>query len=131
MSNRKVREEIEKKTNTKVYEAYKKQESFITNYQICKAYFHDLSCGVLCLVEKILKEKYNLPWQEKFIRRAVLEARGKNNPTISIPQFNFEETTHNILSKYVKRNFSTIVIDQRGGNRDYPFMLRDIIEKNS
>lgn len=114
----------------KIYSAYKKQESLMTNYQICKAFFHDQSCSLMCLVEKILKEKYNLPWQLKFIRKATMEARGKSNATISIPQFKFEETTSNILSKYIKRNFNVILADQRG-NREYPFMLRDIIEKYS
>jgi len=131
MSNRKVREQIKaKNTNTKVYDAYKKQESVITNYQVCKAFFHDPSISILGLVEKILKEKYNLPWQAKFIRKAIMEARGKSNAVISIPQFKFEETTHNILSKYVRRNFNVILADQRQ-NREYPFMLRDIIEKYS
>ena len=122
-----------KKTQTKsekIYSEYKKRESFLTNYQICKAFFHDPSCSVTCLVEKILKEKYNLPWQFKFIRRATMATRGQSNALISIPQFKFEETTHNILSKYVKRNFSTILADQQS-NRDYPFMFRDIIEKYS
>lgn len=131
MSNKRVRQEIEaKNAKSKAYEAYKKQESLITNYQICKAFFHDPTCSILCLVEKILKEKYNLPWQEKFIRKATMDARGKTNAVISIPQFKFEETTANILSKYVKRNFNVILADQRQ-NREYPFMLRDIVEKYS
>ena len=111
----------------KIYSEYKKRESFLTNYQICKAFFHDPSCSVICLVEKILKEKYNLPWQFKFIHKAAMEARGKSNALITIPQFKYEETTHNILSKYVKRNFDTIIADQKS-NKNYPFMFRDIIE---
>lgn len=131
MSNRKVREQLERiNAKSKAYEEYKKKASLVTDYQICKAYFHDPTCSILCLVEKILKEKYNLPWQEKFIRRATMDARGKTNAVISIPQFKFEETTANILSKYVKRNFGTIFADQRQ-NREYPFMLRDIVEKYS
>ena len=114
----------------KIYAQYKKQESFLTDYQICKAFFHDPSCSVTCLVEKILKEKYNLPWQLKFIRKATMAARGKSNAVISIPQFKFEETTHTILSKYIRRNFDTILADQQS-NREYPFMFRDIIEKYS
>lgn len=114
----------------KLYAQYKKQESLISNYQMCKAFFHDPNCSVLTLVGRILKEKYNLPWQEKFIRLATLSARGKTNATISIPQFKFEETTHNILSKYVKKNFSVMVADQMR-NREYPFMFRSIIEKFS
>ena len=75
MSNRKIREQIEaRNANTKVYDAYKKQESVITNYQVCKAFFHDQSVSILGLVEKILKEKYNLPWQAKFIRKAIMES---------------------------------------------------------
>lgn len=131
MSNRKVREQLERiNAKSKAYEEYKKKASLVTDYQICKAYFHDPTCSILCLVEKILKEKYNLPWQEKFIRMATMEARGKTNAVISIPKFKFEETTANILSKYVKRNFGTILADQRQ-NREYPFMLRDIVEKYS
>ena len=66
----------------------------------------------------------------KYIRAATMAARGKSNAVISIPQFKFEETTANILSKYIKRNFNVILADQRS-NREYPFMLRDIIEKYS
>ena len=131
MSNRKVREQLERiNAKSKAYEEYKKKSSLVTDYQICKAFFHDPTCSILCLVEKILKEKYNLPWQEKFIRKATMDARGKTNAVISIPQFKFEETTANILSKYVKRNFNVILADQRQ-NREYPFMLRDIVEKYS
>lgn len=122
-----------KKTQSKseqIFAQYKKQASFLTDYQICKVFFHDPSCSVTCLIEKILKEKYNLPWQLKFIRKATMAARGKSNAVISIPQFKFEETTHSILSKYIRRNFDTILADQQS-NRDYPFMFRDIIEKYS
>ena len=127
-----MKKEIKKpqSKSEKIYAAYKKQESLMTNYQICKAFFHDSSCSLMCLVEKILKEKYNLPWQLKFIRKATMDARGKCSAVISIPQFKFEETTQNILSKYIRRNFDTILADQQS-NREYPFMFRDIIEKYS
>lgn len=133
MSNRKVREQLERiNAKSKAYEEYKKKASLVTDYQICKAYFHDPTCSILCLVEKILKEKYNLPWQEKFIRMATMEARGKTNAVISIPKFKFEDTSANILAKYVKRHFNAIIDDQKeNDNRAYPFMLRDIIEKHS
>lgn len=131
MSNRRVREEIEAKiAYERVYDKYHEKESVITNYQICKAFFHDQSLSIIGVVEKVLKEKYNLPWQLKFIRKALMDARGQRNATISIPQFKFEETTHTILSKFVKKNFAIILADQRV-NREYPFMLRDIIEKYS
>ena len=131
-TNKNMKKEVKKtqSKSEKIYAQYKKQESFLTDYQICKAFFHDPSCSVLCLVEKILKEKYNLPWQLKFIRKATMAARGKSNAVITIPQFKFEETTHAILSKYIRRNFDTILADQQS-NREYPFMFRDIIEKYS
>ena len=97
---------------------------------MCKAYFHDSSASIIGVVELILKEKYNLPWQMKFIRKATLDARGKNNPIISIPQFKYEEKVNDIISKFVHRNFEKMVADQKE-NSSYPFAFRDIIEKVS
>ena len=131
MSNSRVRKELEKREReTKKFAAYQKVESLILNYQMCKAYFHDSSASIIGVVELILKEKYNLPWQMKFIRKATLDARGKNNPIISIPQFKYEEKVNDIISKFVHRNFEKMVADQKE-NSSYPFAFRDIIEKIS
>lgn len=131
MSNSRVRKELEKREReTKKFAAYQKVESLILNYQMCKAYFHDSSASIIGVVELILKEKYNLPWQMKFIRKATLDARGKNNPLISIPQFKYEEKVNDIISKFVHRNFEKMVADQKE-NSSYPFAFRDIVEKVS
>ena len=131
MSNSKVRKQLEAlEARNKFFDSYKKIESVILNYQMCKAYFHDQSASIIGVVELILKEKYNLPWQLKFIRKATMEARGKSNPLISIPQFKYEERVNDILSKFVRKNFDKMVSDQKK-NSNYPFALRDIIEKNS
>ena len=102
----------------------------ILNYQMCKAYFHDLSASIIGVAELILKNKYNLPWQAKFINKALMSARGKNNPVVSIPQFKYEERLHDILSKFVKKHFEDMVIDQKK-NSTYPFAFRNLMEKNS
>ena len=131
MSNSKVRKQLEAlEAKGKKYSEYQKIESLLLNYQLCKAYFHDQSASILTIVETILRQKYNLPWQLKFIRKAVMDARGKKNPTIAIPQFKYEETEHGILSKFVKHNFDKIVADQKK-NSEYPFAFRDLMEKNS
>lgn len=131
MSNSKVRKQLEAiEAKTKKYSEYKKIESLLLNYQLCKAYFHDSGASILTIVETILRQKYNLPWQLKFIRKAVMDARGKKNPTITIPQFKYEETEHDILSKFVMYNFDKIVADQKK-NSTYPFEFRDLMEKNS
>ena len=93
MSNSKVRKQLEARSkNEKLLEAYKKKADLILNYQMCKAYYKDSGLSILAIVEKILKMKYNLPWQEKLIRKALNEARGKTNATITIPQFKYEKS---------------------------------------
>lgn len=114
----------------KKYSEYTKVESLLLNYQMCKAYFHDQSASIIGVAELILKEKYNLPWQMKFIRRVLMDARGKSNPMISIPQFKYDERLHDILSKFVKKNFDKMAADQKK-NSAYPFVFRDLMEKNS
>jgi len=131
MSNSRVRKALEaKERETKKYNEYKKIETLLTNYQMCKAFFNDQGASIMGIVESILKQKYNLPWQLKFIRRATMEARGKKNALIAIPQFKYEEHVNDILSKFVKKNFDKMVADQKK-NGNYPFIFRDIIEKNS
>ena len=123
MSNKKVREQLEaQEAKNKFINAYKSKADF----QMCKAYFKDSGLSVLAIVEKILKAKYNLPWQEKLIKRALNDARGKNNPLISIPQFKFEKNTHDILADYVIKNFDKMVLDHKR-NGMYPLKLREIL----
>ena len=131
MSNRKVRKQLEAiEAKTKKYSEYIKIETLLLNYQMCKAYFHDQSASIIGVAELILKEKYNLPWQMKFIRRVLMDARGKSNPMVSIPQFKYDERLHDILSKFVQTNFDKMSSDQKK-NSAYPFVFRDLMEKNS
>ena len=131
MSNKRVREQLEaQEAKKKFFDAYKKKANYILNLSMCKAYFKDKGLASFRVVEKILKAKYNLPWQEKFIRKAIDGARGKTNALISIPQFKYEETTHDILAKYVEKHFDKMVLDSKH-NSMYPQELRDIIEKYS
>lgn len=131
MSNSKVRKQLEAiEAKTKKYSEYRKIETLLLNYQMCKAYFRDSGVSIIGIAELILKEKYNLPWQTKFMRRALMKAWGKNNPMISIPQFNYDERLHDILSKFVKKNFDKMVADQKK-NSTYPFAFRELMERNS
>lgn len=131
MSNSKVRKQLEAiEAKTKKYSEYRKIETLLLNYQMCKAYFRDSGASIIGIAELILKEKYNLPWQTKFMRRALMKAWGKNNPMISIPQFNYDERLHDILSKFVKKNFDKMVADQKK-NSTYPFAFRELMERNS
>ncbi len=129
MSNKRVRLALEAKSSKeREYNEYKKNESLLLNYGMCKAYFDDMSASVTSVVESILREKYNLPWQSKFIRKATMGARGKRNAVISIPQFKYEERVNDILSKFVKSKFDVMVSRSRR-NPNYPFALRDMLEK--
>lgn len=131
MSNSKIRKQLEAiEAKTKKYSEYTKIETLLLNYQMCKAYFHDSGASIIGVAEMILKDKYNLPWQTKFIRRALMDARGKSNPMISIPQFKYDERLHDILSKFVKKNFDKMAADQKK-NSTYPFAFRGLMEKNS
>ena len=131
MSNSKIRKQLEAiEAKNKFYDSYKKKSTLLIDYQMCKAYFNDMSASIIGIVEDILKEKYNLPWQLKFIRRATMNARGKSNAVISIPQFKYEEKVNDILSKFIEKNFDKMVRDQKT-NKNYPFIFRDIIERYS
>ena len=128
MSNKKVRQQLEaQEAKNKYLDTYKKKADFLLNFQMCKAYFNDSALAVLAIVEKILKAKYNLPWQEKIIKRALNDARGKNNPLLSIPQFKFEKNTHDILADFVIKHFDKMVIDHKR-NGLYPLKFREILE---
>jgi len=131
MSNSKVRKQIEaQEANGKLLEVYKKKSDFILDYQVCKAYFKDSALSIMAIVEKILRAKYNLPWQEKIIRKVLMENRGKSNPTIAIPQFRYEKKVHDIISEFVYRNFDKMVADRKKGEI-YPIKFMDIVDENS
>ena len=131
MSNKKVREQLEaQEAKNKFFNTFKSKADFILNFQMCKAYFKDSGLSALAIVEKILKTKYNLPWQEKIIRRAIDGVRGKTDATITIPQFKYEEKVRDIIGKYVEKHFDKMVLDSKH-NSMYPQKLRDIIEKYS
>lgn len=138
MSNSKVRKALEQRANemkaqsnaNKIYSEYKKKESLLINYQICKSYFNDQSASVLGIIEKILKTKFKSPKHEIFIRKAAIAARGKTDATISIPRLNYENKVNNILSKFVKDNFAKIMVHKKT-HVGYPFILRDLEEKYS
>jgi phenolic acid decarboxylase len=131
MSNSKVRKQIEaQEAKGKLLEVYKKKSDFILDYQVCKAYFKDSALSIMTIVEKILKAKYNLPWQEKIIRKVLMENRGKSNPTIAIPQFRYEKKVHDIISEFVYRNFDKMVTDRKKGEI-YPIKFMDIVDENS
>ena len=131
MSNSKVRKQLEaQEAKGKLLEGYKKHSNFILNFQMCKAYYKDSALPIMAIVEKILKAKYNLPWQEKIIRKALSEVRGQKNPLIEIPQFKYSKNVHDILAEFVERNFDKMIADRKT-NDLYPLGLRDIIEKYS
>ena len=130
MSNKKVREQLEaQEAKNKFINAYKSKADFILNFQMCKAYFKDSGLSVLAIVEKILKAKYNLPWQEKIIRKVLMEIRGKHNPMVAIPQFKYEKSTHDIIKEFVERNLMKMCADC-GRNRElYPLTFKDMLEE--
>ena len=131
MSNKKVREQLEaQEAKAKFFNAYKSKADFILNFQMCKAYYKDSALSATAIVEKILKKKYNLPWQEKIIRKALNEVRGQKNPLIEIPQFKYSKNVHDILAEFVEKNFDKMIADRKT-NDLYPLGLRDIIEKYS
>ena len=131
MSNSKVRRALEEQSvSNKILEAYKKKADLLLNYQMCKAYYKDSAMSMSNIVDKILREKYDLPWQAKIIRKALNEAQGKTDAIISIPKFKYEKKMRDIMSDFVMKNFKKMVADSKI-NGLYPFELRDIIEKYS
>ena len=128
MSNSKVRAQLQaQEIKSKLYSSYKKKSDFILNYQVCKAYFKDNGISVLGVVERILREKYNLQWQTAIIRKVLADAKGKTNALISIPQFKYEHRVYDIIEKYVEKNFDKIVGDMKM-NGSYPLKFVEIIE---
>jgi hypothetical protein len=131
MSNKKVRMAIEaQEAKNKFFNTYKSKADLLLNFQMCKAYYKDSGLSILAIVENVLKAKYNLPWQEKIIRKAINDARGVADATITIPQFNYEEKVRDILSKFVEKHFDKMALDAKS-NSMYPQVLRDIIERYS
>jgi hypothetical protein len=131
MSNSKVRLQIEaQEAKTKLLDAYKKKSNFILDFQMCKAYFKDSGMSVTKVVENILKAKYNLPWQEKIIRKVLNDARGKSNALISIPQFKYEKATYDILKEFVEKNIGKMAVDKKSNN-SYPLVFNDLVREYS
>ena len=131
MSNSKVRKALEEQSvGNKILEAYKKKADLLLNYQMCKAYYKDSAMSMSNIVDKILREKYDLPWQAKIIRKALNEVQGKTDAIVSIPKFKYEKKMRDIMSDFVMKNFKKMVVDSKI-NGLYPFELRDIIEKYS
>lgn len=131
MSNSKVRKQIEAQSrNEKLLAAYKKKADLLLNFQMCKAYYKDSGLSILGIVEKILKAKYNQPWQEKLIHRALNSARGKTNATITIPQFKYEKKVHDILAEFVEKNLDKMT-NEASKKGTYPLAFVELIEKYS
>ena len=131
MSNSKVRKQLEAQSkNEKLLAAYKKKANFILDFKMCKAYYKDTALSVMAVVEKILKAKYNLPWQEKLIRKALTEARGKSNPLIAIPQFKYEKNTHDIIKEFVERHLDAMAREAKTRGL-YPLEFVDLVETYS
>ena len=115
----------------KIYNAFKNKADFILKYQVVKG-FYKSNDSVLQLVGKILREKYNLPWQDKFLNKALESAQGKRNALIDIPQFNYKENVETIYDKFIENKFDKMVNDViTHGLGMYPLPFRDIIERYS
>lgn len=130
MSNSKVRQQLEIRNADKYYEEYTKFETMLLNLKMCKRYLRSEEKSMLDIIEIILKRKYNLEWQLKFIKRAMNMARGKTNALVSIPEFNYNERVNDILSMFVKKHFSMMIVDARtkGG---YPDEFDEILKNRS
>ena len=115
----------------KVYAGYKSKADFVMKFQLVKAYYKS-NDSVLQLVGKILRERYNLPWQDKIIRKVLEDAQGKRNPVIDIPQFNYKESVEAIFDKFIENKFDKMVGEiETHGLGMYPLGFRDIIERYS
>lgn len=119
--------------NTKTFAEYEKKKDLLLDFQLVRAYYGDSGCNIHCLVEKILKEKYNYPWQEKIIKKALQNIRGQRNALVSIPQFKYEERVNDILAKFVKRKFDKMVSEvlRQPLGTLYPLNFRDMVQKNT
>jgi hypothetical protein len=114
-----------------IYNAFKAKADFVLKFQLVKAYYKS-NDSVLQLVGKILRERYNLPWQDKIIRKVLEDAQGKRNAVIDIPQFNYKENVESIFDKFIENKFDKMVTEViNHGLGMYPLGFRDIIERNS
>jgi len=120
----------------KIYNAFKAKADFITKFQVIRFYYGGSNDPVTQIVARILRGRYNLPWQEKIIRKACEDAQGKRNAVIDIPQFNYKENVETIFDKFLESKFDKIVENViEHGIAANPcsgmLLLRDIIERNS
>lgn len=127
MSNKRVREELEKKAKFNgLYDKYKAKADLLLDYQTCRG-FLKTNGSITDIVYLILKKKYDYPWQDKFIRQATMAARGQRDGEIVIEQFNFREKISDILSKFVKNNFNEIM--RTYYERNYPLAVKYLGEE--
>jgi predicted YcjX-like family ATPase len=122
-------EDKAKEKAKQIYQKYVSKGDLLTNFQMTKAYFKDSGANISNLVERILLLKYNLPWQEKIVKRVVASIRGKKNAVVSIPQFKYEEKMNDILAKFVKDKFDKMVGDVIQNKMNiYPLFFREMVE---
>jgi hypothetical protein len=115
----------------KIYAGYKSKADFVMKFQLVKAYYKS-NDSVLQLVGRILRERYNLPWQDKIIRKVLEDAQGKRNAVIDIPQFNYKENVETIFDKFIENKFDKMVNELlEHGLGMYPLTFRDIVERYS
>jgi predicted YcjX-like family ATPase len=124
-----MEQEAAKEKAKQIYQKYVSKGDLLTNFQMTKAYFKDSGANISNLVERILLLKYNLPWQEKIVKRVVASIRGKKNAVVSIPQFKYEEKMNDILAKFVKDKFDKMVGDVIQNKMNiYPLFFREMVE---
>jgi hypothetical protein len=115
----------------KIYTGFKSKADFVMKFQLVKAYYKS-NDSVLQLVGRILRERYNLPWQDKIIRKVLEDAQGKRNAVIDIPQFNYKENVETIFDKFIENKFDKMVNELlEHGLGMYPLTFRDIVERYS
>lgn len=140
MSNSKIRKALEQKAiedkakekAKQIYQKYMSKGDLLTNFQMTKAYFKDSGANISNLVERILLLKYNLPWQERIVKRVIASIRGQKNAVVSIPQFKYEEKMNDILAKFVKDKFNKMVEDVIQNKMNiYPLFFREMVETYS
>ena len=114
----------------KIYEAFKSKADLLLLFQMCRAYYDD-NLSLMGVVEKILKAQLDVSEESRLIHRAVSSVQGKSNPTISIPQLNYEKKVYDILADFVQSHFDKMVAETLNRTSNYPFKFRDIIEQYS
>jgi hypothetical protein len=121
----------------KIYEGYKKTRlysPFIFKFNLVRAYYRS-NDSIIQLVYRILRDKYNQDWQDNIIKNVLEDARGKRNPVIDIPQFNYKENVEAIFDKFIENKFDKmvnyVINHGLGEEPKYPLEFRNIIEKYS